>query len=201
MPIDVSASGPQAAEAAARIGDGLITMMPVTALVERFRRGGGGTNPVHGGLKVCWGTDKQEAVPTAHRLWATEQLPGELAQILPTPRHFEQVAQLVTEDQVTAAVPCGDDPEVHIEALHRGAERIRRGRIRCGARQPNRQGPAGLFDIYRTKITPGLRDRPCKGPDRDLCSALRTCRGPSSCGGHVSYGDAPQRLPPSAAPG
>ncbi|MFJ9026422.1 hypothetical protein ACIRPU_41690 [Streptomyces sp. NPDC102259] len=33
----------------------------------RFRRGGG-TKPVYGGLKVCWGTDPQEAVRTAHRL-------------------------------------------------------------------------------------------------------------------------------------
>ncbi|MHA5049721.1 hypothetical protein [Streptomyces sp. SD15] len=54
-----SAFGPQAAEAAARIGDGLITTMPDTALVERFRRSGGGTKPVYGGLKVCWGTDQQ----------------------------------------------------------------------------------------------------------------------------------------------
>ncbi len=76
VPIDVSAFGPQAAEVAARIGDGMITMMPDTALVERFRRGGGGIKPVQGGLKVCWGTDRQEALHTAHHLWANEQLPG-----------------------------------------------------------------------------------------------------------------------------
>ncbi len=76
VPIDVSAFGPQAAEVAARIGDGMITMMPDTALVERFRRGGGGIKPVQGGLKVCWGTDRQEALRTAHHLWANEQLPG-----------------------------------------------------------------------------------------------------------------------------
>jgi len=57
VPIDVPAFGPQAAEVWARIGDGLITMMPDAALVERFRRAGGGTKPVNGGLTVRWGTD------------------------------------------------------------------------------------------------------------------------------------------------
>ncbi|MFF5014885.1 hypothetical protein [Streptomyces sp. NPDC001165] len=51
---------------------------------------------------MCWGTDRREAVRTAHRLWANEQLPGELAQILPTPRHFERASELVTEERRAA---------------------------------------------------------------------------------------------------
>ena len=34
---------------------------------------------------------------TAHRLWPNVGLPGELAQVLPTPTHFEQAGELVTE--------------------------------------------------------------------------------------------------------
>ncbi|MFD5574374.1 LLM class F420-dependent oxidoreductase [Streptomyces cadmiisoli] len=153
VPIDVSAFGPQAAEVAARIGDGLITMMPDAALVERFRRSGGGTNPVQGGLKVCWGPDRREAVRTAHRLWANEQLPGELPQILPTPRHFEQASELVTQDKVAAAVPCGDDPDAHMEALsafvHTGFDTVYVNQIG--------QDQQGFFDFYRTKVLPRLR--------------------------------------------
>jgi hypothetical protein len=37
------------------------------------------------------------------KLWPTEQLPGELAQILPTPAHFEQAVELVSEDMVAEA--------------------------------------------------------------------------------------------------
>ncbi|MFJ4554154.1 LLM class F420-dependent oxidoreductase [Streptomyces sp. NPDC088817] len=154
VPVDVSAFGPQAAEAAARIGDGLITTKPDPALVERFRRGGGGTHPVCGGLKVCWGTDRQEAVRTAHRLWANEQLPGELPQVLPTPRHFEQACELVSEDQVAAAVPCGDDPEAHVEGLHAYVEA---GFDTVYVSQIGKD-QQGFFDFYRTKVLPRLRD-------------------------------------------
>ncbi|MFF3513289.1 LLM class flavin-dependent oxidoreductase [Streptomyces sp. NPDC002573] len=135
-------------------GDGLITMMPDAAMVERFRRGGGGTKPVYGGLKVCWGTDRQEAVRTAHRLWANEQLPGELPQILPTPRHFEQASELVTEERVAASVPCGDDPDAHVEApaafVDAGFDAVYVNQI--GKDQQ------GFFDFYRTKVMPRLRD-------------------------------------------
>ncbi len=55
---------------------------------------------MQGGFKVCYGPDEQAAVETAHRLWANEQLPGELAQVLPTPKHFEQASPLVTPDMV-----------------------------------------------------------------------------------------------------
>jgi G6PDH family F420-dependent oxidoreductase len=153
VPIDVSAFGPQAAEVAARIGDGLITMTPDVTMVERFRRGGGGANPVYGGLKVCWGHDRPEALRTAHRLWANEQLPGELPQILPTPSHFEQASTLVTEEQVADAVPCGDDPGDHLRALtafvDAGFDSVYVNQI--GKDQQ------GFFDFYRTKILPALR--------------------------------------------
>lgn len=156
VPIDVPAFGPQAAEVWARIGDGLITMMPDAALVERFRRAGGGTKPVNGGLTVRWGTDRQQALPTntAHHLWANEQPPGELPQILPTPSHFGQASQLVTEDQVAATVPCGDDPDAHMAALTEFAD------VRFDTVYVNEIGKdqQGFFDFYRTKILPRLRD-------------------------------------------
>ncbi|MFF5020112.1 LLM class F420-dependent oxidoreductase [Streptomyces sp. NPDC001165] len=153
VPIDVSAFGPQAAETAARIGDGLITMAPDAGLVERFRRAGGESKPVAGGLKVCWSADRCEAVRTAHRLWANEQLPGELAQILPSPRHFEQASQLITEEQVAASVPCGDNPDEHAKALSAfvdaGFDAVYVSQI--GKEQQ------GFFDFYHTNVLPRLR--------------------------------------------
>jgi hypothetical protein len=37
----------------------------------------------------------------------------------PTPAHFEQASELVSEDMVAEAVPCGPDLDVHMEAIRR----------------------------------------------------------------------------------
>ena len=44
---------------------------------------------------------------------------GEVQQELPTPAHFEQVAQLVTEDDVAETVACGPDPKRHLELIQK----------------------------------------------------------------------------------
>jgi alkanesulfonate monooxygenase SsuD/methylene tetrahydromethanopterin reductase-like flavin-dependent oxidoreductase (luciferase family) len=52
VPIYVSAFGPQAAELAGRIGDGMCTTMPDADLIKLFRGSGGGSKPVQAGTKV-----------------------------------------------------------------------------------------------------------------------------------------------------
>jgi G6PDH family F420-dependent oxidoreductase len=109
--IVVSGFGPKSVALAARIGDGYCSTMPDASLVERFRSNGGGDKLAQAGTKVCWGPDADECVKTVHRLWPNEALPGELAQVLPTPAHFEQASQLVTEEMISESVPCGPDTE------------------------------------------------------------------------------------------
>ncbi|MEU8029808.1 LLM class F420-dependent oxidoreductase [Streptomyces sp. NPDC049099] len=152
VPIDISGFGPKATSLAARVGDGYITMMPQEEMVTQFRKGGGGTKPVSGGTKVCYGTDRDECVRTVHSLWYNELLPGEMGQVLPSPRHFEQLHELVTEDMVGEKVVCGDDAEQHVSALRAfadaGFDRV----------YVNQIGPdqRGFFDFYRTKVLPQL---------------------------------------------
>ncbi len=116
-PILVSGFGPKATQIAGRIGDGYMNVAPDADLLNLFRSSGGGEKPAHGAFKVCYGEDEAERRKTAHRIWPNEGLPGELAQVLPTPRHFEQATQLVTEDMIAEAIPCGPDPEPHRETI------------------------------------------------------------------------------------
>ena len=111
----VSGFGPLATKLAARIGDGYCTTAP-DELIELYRSEGG-KGPVQAGTKVCFDSDEAKARETAYRLWPNEHLPGELAQVLPTPAHFEQASELVTEDMVADTVPCGPDLDRHMEAL------------------------------------------------------------------------------------
>jgi G6PDH family F420-dependent oxidoreductase len=118
-PILISGFGPKATKLAAKIGDGYCTVQPDKQEVQRFRDTAEGPRPVAGGMKVCWAPEEAQARATAHRLWPNEQLPGELAQILPTPAHFEQASELISEDMVAEAVPCGPDLGLHLEAIKR----------------------------------------------------------------------------------
>jgi G6PDH family F420-dependent oxidoreductase len=122
--IIVSGFGTQSISLAAGIGDGFATTKPDRDAVEQFRgeAADGGSKLVAGGTKVCWGDDAAACRRTAHRLWPNEGLTGELAQILPTPAHFEQACELVTEEMVADAVPCGPDLERQIESFERYAE-------------------------------------------------------------------------------
>ncbi|MEU1007621.1 LLM class F420-dependent oxidoreductase [Streptomyces sp. NPDC005890] len=152
VPIDISGFGPKATALAARVADGYITMMPEEEMVTRFRKGGGGAKLVSGGTKVCYGTDRDACVRTVHKLWYNELLPGEMGQVLPSPRHFEQLQELVTEDMVRDKTVCGDDVDEHVSALRAfadaGFDRV----------YVNQIGPdqRGFFDFYRTKVLPQL---------------------------------------------
>ncbi|MFT2016022.1 TIGR03557 family F420-dependent LLM class oxidoreductase, partial [Streptomyces sp. 796.1] len=152
VPIDVSGFGPAATELAGRIGDGYVTMAPDADSVARFRRAGGGPKTARGGLKVCWGRDREQAIDTAHRLWSTEQLPGELPQVLPTPSHFEQATTLVPRERIARNVPCGDDPDSHVAAISAfvdaGFDAVYVNQIGKDQRE--------FFDFYRSSVLPVL---------------------------------------------
>ncbi len=121
-PILISGFGPKSIDLAGRVGDGFCTVEPDADAVARFRSNGGEDKPVHGGIKVCWAADEGRALETAHRLWPNDALPGELAQVLPTTRHFEQASELVAPEQIAEIVPCGPDPDKHLEAIGKYAE-------------------------------------------------------------------------------
>ena len=95
--------------------------------LEIFRKSGGAGKPTQVGYKVCWGRDDDACVETAHRLWATSGVPGELSQVLPSPKHFEQVSSLVTKDMTRESIAYGTDLEAHVEAFAPFADdRLRR---------------------------------------------------------------------------
>jgi G6PDH family F420-dependent oxidoreductase len=118
-PVLVSGFGPKAVRLAARIGDGFATTSPDKDAIGLYRSEGG-TGPVHAGTKVCFMADEAEARRTAHRLWPNEALPGELAQVLPTPAHFEQACELVEPEMLST--PVGPDLDAHAESLQAYAD-------------------------------------------------------------------------------
>lgn len=151
-PIYLSGFGDKAIRLAARIADGYMCVQPNRDFVRLYREAGGGERPVQGGLKVCWGQDAAQARKTMHRLWPTDAIPGEALQLLPLPRHFSQVAELVSEDMISA--PCGPDPDAHAGAVRAyteaGFDEVYIGQVggEC----------EGFFEFYAGQVLPRLRE-------------------------------------------
>jgi G6PDH family F420-dependent oxidoreductase len=152
-PVYVSGFGPKAIEVAARIGDGFVTTKPAADDIAAYRDAGG-TGPVEAGVKMCWAPSLEEGVATAHRLWATSGVPGELSQVLPSPRHFEQASQLVTPQATGGSVACGPDPERHAGVVREYAQA---GVDLLAIAQ---MGPAQeeFIDFFTTQVRPLLTD-------------------------------------------
>ena len=137
-PIYVSGFGPKATELAARIGDGYVSTKPEAELVQTYVDAGG-KGPKQGGMKLCWGPDEEECQKTVHRLWGANSVPGEAAQELPMPGHFEQAGEIVTLDQVAKKYSCGPDTDVHVESFRQYEE-------------------AGYDEVYTSQIGGAGRD-------------------------------------------
>jgi G6PDH family F420-dependent oxidoreductase len=120
--IYLSGFGPKSTDLAAELADGYISTKPDAELLQRFRDMAGPGKPTVGGAKGCYAPTRDEAIDIAHRLWSTSGVPGELAQMLPSPRHFEQAAQLVTKEMTAESLPCGPDPKPHIDGLRQYQE-------------------------------------------------------------------------------
>ena len=115
-PIYVSAFGPKALDLAARIGDGFMNTQDDAEAVASFKDKSGGKT-AQGGVKVAWAETEEEGVDHAHRLWANAGLPGELAQVLPSPQHFEQASELVTRESTAESIVAGSDVKKHVQQL------------------------------------------------------------------------------------
>lgn len=151
-PVYVSGFGPKATDAAARFGDGYINTAPDADAVARFKQGSGG-KPAQAGAKVAYAGSAEEGWRHAHRLWPNAGLPGEMAQILPTPEHFEQATQLVTEASTRESVVAGKDPDEHAE-LARGYAEASYDELYVANMGPH---AVEMIDFWGERVLPLLR--------------------------------------------
>jgi G6PDH family F420-dependent oxidoreductase len=151
-PIYVAGSGTKAVQLAGRIGDGYIGVAPDADMIQEFDRAGGAGKPHVAEVQVCWAKDEGQARRTALEWWPNVAVPGELGQELPLPRHFEQAAESITEDQVAEKVACGPDPERHMALIRTYADA---GFDHVAVHQigPDQDG---FFEFYERDVLPKL---------------------------------------------
>lgn len=152
-PVYVSAFGPHSFDLARRIGDGFITTSPDAERVREWHAAVDRDKPTQAGYKVCVADTEDEGVAIAHRLWRNSGLPGELSQVLPSPKHFEQASELVTPEMTREATTCGRDVDRHVETFQTYAE-AGFDEVYVSNMGPHYQQ---FFDLYRDEVLPRLR--------------------------------------------
>jgi coenzyme F420-dependent glucose-6-phosphate dehydrogenase len=154
-PLVVAAGGPNAAELAGRMGDGLVGVSPQAEVVEAFDAAGGKGKPRYGQVQVCWAEDEQKAKQTALEWFPNIALPGDLSQELAQPAHFEQASELLSEDEMAEIVACGPDPERHFEMIGRftkaGFDHVYVHQI-----GPDQEG---FMDFYAREVFPRISEQ------------------------------------------
>jgi coenzyme F420-dependent glucose-6-phosphate dehydrogenase len=150
--IMVAVSGERSTALAASVGDGLITSSLEPEAVSNFEQEGGNAKPRYGRFEVCWARDEQEARRMAYQYWRSTAIKGQAKTELALPAYFEQLATMLTEDDIAQQIVCGPDPAPHIEKFQRFAEA---GYTHVSVHQvtPNQED---FFRFYENEILPAL---------------------------------------------
>jgi G6PDH family F420-dependent oxidoreductase len=115
-PIVVGAKAPNAAELAAKKGDGTINTTPDADIVKHYKKAGG-SGPIYGKVTGSFAASAEEAMKIALKRQPNPAMGGEIATELALPRDFEAVAELVGPDDLKDLLALGDDPGVWREKI------------------------------------------------------------------------------------
>ncbi|MGW7319355.1 LLM class F420-dependent oxidoreductase [Streptomyces sp. NPDC054854] len=116
-PIGIAVSGKRSCELAGRYADLAIAIDPERELLESFDRAGGVGKPRVGQLAVCHDTDRDAAVRRAHEQFRWSAGGWQVNAELPGPSAFDQATRYVRPEDIAKSIPCGDDPEVFVDAV------------------------------------------------------------------------------------
>ena len=153
--ICVSAFGEKAAEYGADHADGFWTTGPQGDLLDLHHESGGPEDgPAFTQVTVCYADSEDEAVSTIHENWRQSALPGQLNQELPTPVHFEQATQMISEEDIRErSAVTSRDPDDHIESIQ---ECLDEGFDHVYVHQIGDE-QAKAIDFYEEEVLPSFR--------------------------------------------
>ncbi|MGS2614986.1 TIGR03557 family F420-dependent LLM class oxidoreductase [Micromonospora sp. LZ34] len=114
--IAVAASGPDSAEMAAELGDGLFATEPKGSIVEHYRSAGG-QGPRYAEVPLAWATDEGQAVQAVLQTSRWMVTGWKVMSELPNPVNFDAASSYVEERHVRELFAVGPDPEVHVRAV------------------------------------------------------------------------------------
>jgi len=115
--IGVAVSGEQSIETFAPLADHLVAVEPEEGLVQKWDAAHDGESRKIGQIPVCWDTDRDRAVKTAHEQFRWFGGGWKVNAELPGPAGFAGATQFVRPDDVAESIPCGPDIQAIVEAV------------------------------------------------------------------------------------
>jgi G6PDH family F420-dependent oxidoreductase len=150
--IAVAAGGPDAAELAAELGDGLFATEPRADLVEKFTASGG-KGPRYAEAPLAWAPDEKSAAEAVHETTRWALTGWKVMSELPNPVNFDAATSTVRLDDITEQFACGPDPERHVEVVKpfvdAGFDHV--------VLMNSGPDPDGFFDFYERELSGRLR--------------------------------------------
>jgi G6PDH family F420-dependent oxidoreductase len=154
-PIGIAVSGPRSVGLAGELADLVIATEPKKELLDGFERAGGAGKPRVGQLPVCWDPDRKAAVRRAHDQFRWFGGGWKVNSELPGPAGFAAATQFVTEEDVAASIPCGDDPEDFVAAVRPYVEA---GFTEVALVQVGGESQPGFIEWSADRLLPALRE-------------------------------------------
>lgn len=153
-PIYVAASGPDSAEMAGELSDGLISTSSGDEVVKAFKKHGGSAKPCIGSVKVCWAKSQEAAKKTLEKEWPVSALSGRLHVDLPAPKHFEDAVEAMGKVEIPQDSVFGPKPEPYIKAIQslqeNGFDHIYMHQV-----GPDQEG---FLDFFKSTLLPLLEE-------------------------------------------
>lgn len=150
--IFVAASGLESATLAAEAGDGICTTEPNSDLVEAYVAAGGRPEATWTQIPLSWHADAAKGAEQARDQFRFGHPGWKVMAELPNPVNFDAATETVTAEAMAEMMPCGPDPERHVEAIRAyvdaGFERI--AVVQVGDDQE------GFLRFWRDEILPRL---------------------------------------------
>ena len=154
LEIAVAVSGDQSIETFAPMVDHLVAVEPKEELVAKWDAAHPGESRKIGQIPICWDTDRDRAVRTAHEQFRWFAGGWKVNAELPGPAGFAGATQFVTPDDVADSIPCGPDLDAVVEAV-------------------SAFGKAGFTDVALVQIGDANQEAFLEVAERELLPALR----------------------------
>lgn len=150
--IAVAAGGTEAARLAGELGDGLFATEAEPALVEEYRKAGGG-GPRYAEVPMAWAPDEHTAARAALETSRWALTGWKVMSELPNPVNFAAASATVREDDILEKFACGADPQRYLEVaqpfVDAGFDHL--------VMQNAGPDPDGFLDFYRRELDEPLR--------------------------------------------